>query len=702
MTTRTRLALLWHMHQPMYVAPETGEAILPWVRLHATHAYRDMGRVLERFPGVRATVNFVPSLVEQLERAGEGTLRERFLEATRARPEAMSPEQRRFVLRHFFMVERERVLRASPRYAELLARRGVDDDAVDPARFEAQDVRDVQVLFNLAWMGFSARTEEPEIARLVAKDRGYTEGDKQAVLDVQQRLLRGVLPMWRRLAERGQVELSTTPYFHPILPLVCDTDSARRAMPGATLPPRFQRPEDAREQVRRALEKHAAVFGRRPAGMWPAEGSVSPEAAEVLAEEGVRWVATDEGILARSHPAPASRAHLYQAHGVRAGGAELAIAFRDRALSDRIGFSYASMPAAAAVGDFLERVRRAGAEARAAGIAEPLVAVVLDGENAWEHYEGHGAPFLEELHAALASTPDVVTVTMSEALAGPRRLIERLHSGSWIESNFRIWIGHEEDNLGWALLGQVRALHEAHERRGDVPHDRLEAARRLLLAAEGSDWFWWYGDDFETANAAEFDQLFRDHLIHACRLLGEAVPPALHVPVSRRARKEGHVGTGTGDARPRGALLGCAGRAPAFAHWVNAGTLRPVTGHGSMYRGAGRLERVEYGVDGTHLRLRLVGVGTAPGGAVEVATEGGAAVVLAVGCEVVDPGEGWARAAGQAVEAGVPLARLAPADAARVALRVTWRHPSDGAEQLPEQGFVVVETGPGPAESWLV
>lgn len=599
-----RLALLWHMHQPSYTDPTTGEALLPWVRLHATRAYYDMGRALEAHPGVRVTTNFVPSLLDQLERAAQDTARERYRELTRAAPEDLGEHERLFLLRQFFMVNRERWVNPVPRYRELLQRRGPDPARLDPSAFSAADLRDLQVHFNLAWMGFAARRELPAVAALLEKGEGYTEEDKGVLLEMQQEVLGRVVPLWRRLAERGQVELSSTPYFHPILPLLCDSDAARRALPDARLPSRFAFPQDARVQVRRALERHQQLFGEPPTGMWPAEGALSPEALEVLAAEGVRWLATDEGNLFRSRPAPRERGALYQPWECEAGGRPVRLAFRDRSLSDGIGFSYAQLAPAEAVRDFLLRVRQAGAEAVKAGVADPFVAVILDGENAWEHYEGGGEAFLDAFYSGIAAEPGLRTVPMAEVLEGPAAKIDELHSGSWIESSYRIWISHPEDNLAWDLLGRVRRQLAEHEARGELPPERLSEAFELLLSAEGSDWFWWYGDDFETENAAEFDALFRERLIRAATLLGETPPRRLLEPIGAKARSQSR--GALAHALPT-ALLSprIDGRAESWPEWLGAGTLLASGGRGSMFRGDAPVAAVRFGFDLEHLYLRL-------------------------------------------------------------------------------------------------
>ncbi|HEY0839167.1 MAG TPA: glycoside hydrolase, partial [Vulgatibacter sp.] len=314
---RVELAFLWHMHQPPYRDPESGAYALPWVRLHATRGYLDMARIHERFPGVRGTVNFTPILLAQLQDYASGSGRDRYLELT-ARPATdLTGAERKLVLRNFFMVSWEQGVRPLPRYRELLHLRGGDLTGVDmeavSARFGAAEIRDLQVLFNLAWMGFAAREREETVRELLHKGRDFTEDDKRELLAAQQRLVAAVIPAWQEVASRGAVELSATPFFHPILPLVCDTEVAHVAMPHLELPPRLRARDDAEEQVARARREMERIFGAPPAGMWPAEGSVSPEALEVFGASGARWLASDEEVLFRSLPAGADRvASLYR------------------------------------------------------------------------------------------------------------------------------------------------------------------------------------------------------------------------------------------------------------------------------------------------------------------------------------------------------------------------------------------------------
>jgi len=707
---RVRLAFLWHMHQPPYREADTGAFLLPWVRLHATRSYSDMAAMLERHPGVRCTVNFTPILLEQLEDYVAGRAQDRFLELTARAPAELSLDERGALLRSFFMVDWDMHVRPVRRYHELLQKRGRDLRGVDLRRlartFGDQELTDLQVHFNLAWMGFDA-SEDPAVRALREKERDFDRRDVDALLDAQRRLLAQVVPRWRALAERGQVELSATPYYHPILPLVCDTDAARRALPQVNLPPRFAHPEDARWHVREAIASHARRFGRPPAGMWPAEGSISPEAAEVLASEGVTWAASDEGVLLRSLGAHAPRlASIYRPWRVAAGaGRELPMLFRDRALSDVIGFTYQRVPAAEAVQDFVRSVEGIGEAWRAERLhGGPTVGVILDGENAWEHYPESGRDFLDRLYGALERSARIETVTLSEATRdAPGPVIPHVHSGSWIEASYRIWIGHSEDRLAWTALGRAREAVARAERAGTAPAEDLERARRHLYAAEASDWFWWYGEDFTTELAAEFDGLFRGHVIRAALLAGGAPPSEALEPI-KRAGPGAAAADGAKPLREPTLLVTprIDGRETTFFEWQGAGVYRPGQHRGSMFGGAQGFHVLHYGFDLDALYLRLDPAESAVRAA-EVATHVRVGLLVherlltlefpIAQDGVVRPGARDGAPVGRAaflevLEVEVPFAAFGLAPGTPVALAVEPLRGGVAVERLPRYGYV--------------
>jgi alpha-amylase/alpha-mannosidase (GH57 family) len=706
---KVRLAFLWHMHQPPYREATSGEYLMPWVRLHATRSYRDMAWVLERHPAARCTVNFTPVLLEQLEAYSQGTARDRFVDLTARAPADLSLEERAHVLRSFFMVDWDTHVRPVPRYAELLTRRGRELRGLDVERLAASftdaEIGDLQVHFNLAWMGFSAFADDEGLRALRQKGRDYGREDVAYLLAAQRRLIEDVVPWWRALSARGQVELSSTPYYHPILPLVCDTDSARRALPNVQLPPRFAWPDDARWHVREAIAAHTRFFGAAPAGMWPAEGSVSPEAVEVLAGEGLSWAASDEGVLLGSLPGSAPRlSSLYRPWRVAAGQRELPMLFRDRSLSDLVGFTYAKVPAREAVSDLVEHVASVGQAWAGAGLGgQPTVGIFLDGENAWEHYPSSGHDFLEGLWGRLEQDARVETVTMSQAVEHAEGRLERIHSGSWIESSFRIWMGHSEDRIAWGALGRTRVAVADAEREGKVPAERITEAKRHLYAAEASDWYWWYGEDFTNELAAEFDGLFRGHVVRAA-LLVDAPPPSEALEPIKRAGTASPTGVEAKPQREPTLLLSPTvdGRETDYFEWQGAGLYRPGQHRGSMYGGAQAFHTLRYGFDVEHLHLRL-DPAESPARSAEVATHV-RLVVLARSIQgwvdfEVRPGGGRHPGRRRGADAGVcafeevleislPFAELSLAPGTKIALAVHTFRGEVEVERLPRFGYV--------------
>jgi alpha-amylase/alpha-mannosidase (GH57 family) len=708
-----RLALLWHMHQPLYREPETGEYLMPWVRLHATRAYYDMAWILDRHPGIRCTVNFTPVLLEQLEDYVNGVARDRFLDLTARPSRDLSEEERQAVLRQFFMVDWETNIRPLPRYWELLHRRGRDLRTVDLPRvakaFTEQELTDLQVLFNLSWVGFGGLADDEGLRALREKGQNFEQADVEYLLGAQRRILAQVVPRWRALAERGQVELSSTPYHHPILPLVCDSDTARRALPGLQLPPRFVRPEDARWHVREAMQSHARRFGAPPPGMWPAEGSVSPEALEVLASEGVGWACSDEGVLLHSLPPDATRLRsLYRPWRFSAGaGGEIGMLFRDRPLSDLIGFTYARAVPREAVADFLDRLQSVGEAWERDGQEGPAtVGVFLDGENAWEHYQGSGHEFLDTFYGALASSGLVTTTTVGEAVRGAvGPPVPRIHSGSWIEASYRIWIGHHEDRRAWTALGKARDAVAAAEQSGTADPERLARAKRHLYAAEGSDWYWWYGDDFASEQLAEFDALFRGHVVQAALLAGAAPPAEALEPI-----KKVDTAPLSAEAKPLREptmLLTPVldGRETDFFEWQGSGLYRPGQARGSMYGGAQAFQVLRFAFDLTALHLRL-DPAESPGRAADVGNHVRVEILardrqVEVDFEITPDGRLRAgrapggKEAGQAafqevLELSIPFAAVGLGPGDKLALAVHVLRAMVEVERLPRYGFVTL------------
>ena len=604
----TRVAILWHMHQPYYEDLATREHILPWVRLHALKDYYGMVALLREFPGVRMTFNLVPSLLVQLEAFAEGRARDRFLEVSLKPAAELDEGEIDFVLAHFFHAQRQHMIDAYPRYAELLTLRAA------AARFSVGDLRDLQVWHKLAWIDPLYLEGDPRVRGLVARGRGFSEDDKAVLRDVELELLNKVIPEYREAAARGQIELSASPFYHPILPLLCDTDVYLRTHPEARRPRQpFRRPEDAADQLERAAACHARLFGERPVGLWPSEGSVSDAMVPLVDAAGFRWMATDELILARTLGITFTRdsrgqveqpEHLYTPYIVRAGDATVACTFRDHVLSDLIGFTYSGWAAEAAADDFVARLVEAGRRyAERTGGGEALIPIILDGENAWEHFPGGGRPFLRALYGRLAGHPELQTVTMAEACVGAARALPGLFPGSWIDANFFIWIGHDDDRKGWSQLADARAALDVAVASQAVDPASLAEAREEILIAEGSDWFWWYGDDHSSAHDLEFDNLFRVHLRNAYRRLQVPVPDELFVSnISTAAATAAQ----TDPAARLAPTLD--GEETSYFEWLGAGVLEARQVAGAMHQAERRpaaVSLIHFGFDAERLYVRI-------------------------------------------------------------------------------------------------
>jgi len=537
------IAFVWHMHQPFYKNLISGETTMPWVRLHAVKDYLDMVKILQDFPELHQTFNLVPSLIEQIEDIIDpDSKKDRPYELTLKKPKDLTEAEKLFILRNFFMANWDMMIKPFPRYFDLLVKRGrhfsPEEAPSVVKRFTAHDFSDLQLLFNLAWIDPVFRNKDDQLKELVKKGKYFSEEDKRLVLEKQIEIIREIVPTYKSMQESGKIEISVSPFCHPILPLLCDSDIAKISYPEIKLPKtNFRHPEDAKVQIDMAVNFYTERFGRPPKGMWPSEGSVSEETADLIAGAGIGWIATDEEILFKSFEKEKTREALYRPYILEGKQGELSLIFRDRALSDSIGFVYQSWDAENAAADLINRLH-AIREKLPKAKNPYLVSIILDGENAWEFYPDDGRDFLTYLYKSITNDPALRPVTVSEYLNEfpPEVRLERLYPGSWINANFCIWIGHEEKNKAWEYLSEARSLLKDYEKQHPEP-EVLQKAWKEIYIAEGSDWNWWYGDDNSSANDEEFDRLFREHLANIYTLIGKKLPEYLSVPIKAKKAK---------------------------------------------------------------------------------------------------------------------------------------------------------------------
>ncbi len=535
-----KLALLWHMHQPWYIEPVSGRFELPWVRIHAIKDYYGMAKLLEEFPGNKATINLVPSLLRQIELYLEGK-KDIFQEIFEKDPGKMTKDETNFLVNNFFSVNYDNHISPFKEYASL--HRKMSDAGGKKYEGDWRDIfsdgelLDLQVWFSLTNIDHYYRENDDRIKKFIKKGYGFTNKDKSEVAYIEFEIMKKIIPLHKKMWESGNIEISTTPYYHPILPLLIDPQLGRVSDPG--LPEYsldFNWKEDAELQVSKGLDYMEKLFNRRPEGIWPSEGSLSEDVLAILEKEGLKWTATDERIIELSLMGSEKDSSLISMGKFKPWtfrNSDLKIFFRDNYLSDLVGFHYKNWDQKDAANDLYKKI-----EAFDPGAGPEIVLpVILDGENAWEFYKGSGREFLRQFYSLVESSDTVDMVTFSEACIMSAEDLKTFSPGSWINGNFNIWVGHEDDRKGWKLIQLVKGLTEKKKR--DNPGKHFPDIEENILIAEGSDWFWWYGTENHTDDLETFDRLFRSNLINVCNKYDIPVPEELNNPVFRTLEKKG-------------------------------------------------------------------------------------------------------------------------------------------------------------------
>lgn len=597
---KLHLALLWHMHQPYY--KDDGVYKMPWVFLHAIKDYYDMPRYCELY-NAKATFNMVPSLMLQLEDYADHNVADELLQAMRKNPEDLALEEIEELVPKLFMAQAEYMIGPYANYRRLYNRYIKNKD---PLQFAVSEIRDLCVHFLLSWTGMQTRREIPFAARLLQKGGDFSEVEKQQLLDELQDWVGRIVGYYRKLQDAGQIEVSVTPFYHPILPLLINLGSAKEALPEISMPKTPDNftdfAQDAEWHVAAAVRFYEERFGRKPAGMWPAEGSVSTKAFQLMAKYNIRWAASDEdvlsGSLVKDLKTSENRGLLYRKYFMETSHEELCLFFRDKKLSDLLGFTYANMSVQAAAGDFISRLRHIYDKAE----HDVIVPVILDGENAWEYYPDGAFPFFAEFYKQLAKQDWIAMHTMSEVAQDemlPAGRLNEVRAGSWIYGSFCTWIGHAEKNRGWELLTKTAADTGAVWDKLDV--DKRKALQETMHIAQGSDWFWWYGDDHFSVQAPEYDSLFRTRLIDAYNIAGLDAPEEFYTPI-----KTGHR---AGLIRPSTNFISPVldGKITSFFEWMGAGLFDINFDMGAMHQDERVLKLFYWGFGRDYIYLRLDG-----------------------------------------------------------------------------------------------
>lgn len=545
--------ILWHQHQPFYPKDANGVYTRPWARVHATKDYYDMAATVAKYPNVHVTFNLTPVLIRQLDDLASGAKDTYWVLAEKPAAQ-LNEDDKRFILQRFFDANPANIIARYPRYQELLDKRAGSDDASIAAAlqsFSEQDFRDLQVWFNLAWFDPDALAQPP-LKALVDKGSGFAEADKAVVFDQARAIIQQVIPLHKKLQDAGQIEVITSPYAHPILPLLYDTKLAAVGNPSAELPNRFSYPNDVTAQLDKGVQIYEDSFGQAPRGLWPSEGAVAQEIVPLVAKAGYQWMASGEQVLGQSlgiteftrdaNEVVQQADALYRPYYVTGpNGERVVVFFRDGRLSDLIGFEYSKWQGEAAAQDLIKRLEAIRGELTKEGATGPhVVSIILDGENAWENYPNDGKEFLNGFYRLLSESQTLKTVTPSEYLKlfPEQKTLEHLFPGAWFSPNYDTWIGEPEETQAWNMLGTVRAFLAKYDM---PPYSRkadpqaLAKAEDAMYLAEGSDWFWWFGSDQDSGQDWYFEGAFKDLLAQVYQALGQPVPPLISVPIIAKA-----------------------------------------------------------------------------------------------------------------------------------------------------------------------
>lgn len=607
------VAFIWHQHQPLYKSRTGGQYRLPWVRLHGTKDYLDIALLLERYPKLHQTINLVPSLIEQIEDYVAGTAIDPYLAVALTPAERLNNQQKHFIVQHFFDANHHTLIDPHPRYRELYWQRQDKGQAWCLANWGIGEYADLLAWHNLAWFD-PLFWDDPEIAQWLKQGKGFNLSDRQRIHSKQKEIMARILPQHKQMQDAGQLEVTTTPYTHPILPLLADTDVGRVAVPQMNLPQqRFQWAEDIPCHLRKSWEMYQDRFKQPPRGLWPSEQAVSPEILPHIASQGFKWICSDEAVLGWTLKHFFHRdgggnlfepEFLYRPYKLETPHGDVSIVFRDHRLSDLIGFTYGAMEPQRASADLvghLEAIAHSLKQKQSdhtTALEDPwLVTIALDGENCWEHYALDGKPFLEALYESLSHHDEIKLVTVSEYLekfpAEKTIPLEELHTGSWVDGSLTTWIGDPAKNRAWDLLAAARQMLANHP---EATEESNPEAWEALYAAEGSDWFWWFGEGHSSNQDAIFDQLFREHLCAIYQALNEPIPSELRDPVELHETQ--------GDRTPRSFIHPNIDGVGDEQDWDKAGRIEVGGSRGTMHRSSA-IQRLWYGLDHLNFYLRL-------------------------------------------------------------------------------------------------
>lgn len=598
------LAIYWHMHQPVYELE--GTYLMPWVRLHAVKDYLDMVLLLEKFPKLKLNFNIVPALLDSIIDYGEKGANDIHSELTAMDTDNLSDEEKSFILNNFFNTKFETMVFRNETYRNLYQKRfsreniGIND-------FNSQEYADLMAVFNLVWIDPVHFKRYPRLQELWDKKFCYTIYDRLEILDIQRQIIREIIPTMKKYIQSGRIELTTSPYYHAILPILIDAKlSAKTGLTSIGLPDKISMGDDARTQIRAALDRVEDIFGVRPKGMWPPELCIGPKTLTVFAHEGIKWTISDEGILSSSINFDFVRDfkgnlsdpyHLLKVYKYQTKKSDIDIIFRDRSIPNLINFEYAGINADIAVGDLYEKIKTIQNKLLVSPDDTHLLTIASDCENCWENYQNDGGDFLDKIYGMIEQDDTLETVLISDYIEKDKhkKNLKKIYSGSWIDKTFQYWIGEQEKNNAWAALKNTKDDFNAF-RKTNKNHPNILQAKREILIAQGSDWFWWYGEPNNSGQDFLFDYMFRERLKHVYTLLGLQYPDYLDKSIITKVEVP--------FKSPKRAISpSMDGMSQSSDEWYNAGTISMLDG--PVFRENKNVDKIDFGCNKDNIYFRL-------------------------------------------------------------------------------------------------
>lgn len=534
------IAFYWHMHQPVYEL--NGVFLMPWARLHAVKDYLDMVTILDKYPRLKLNINIVPALLDELLQYTEEGFNDIHSSLTASEIDDLEFSEKEYILNNFFNSKYETMIYNYPTYRKLFKKRFADNN-LNVDDFSNQELSDLMALFNLSWVDPTHYEKYPELKKLAKKGHNYTLKDRIKILDLHKTIIKDIIPTYKKYIQEGRIELTTSPYYHPIMPILCDYETATKNLPNRdNLPVNLDLKEDAHYHVKSALDRIEEVFGVRPKGIWTSEYCLTNKVLELFAKEGLKWTISDESILSKSinfefirdfkgnieDPYYLLKTYNYK----KSDNNNIDIIFRDSLIPNLINFEYCNIDAKTSSADFYNKIKSIQNKLLVSPDDKHLLTIALDGENCWENYQNDGNDFLNAIYSKLENDESIETVLISDYISQDKnkKTLNKIHSGSWINKNFNFWIGDPVKNLAWQYLNNVR--NDLNKIIIDKPkHHNIKNALRELYIAEGSDWFWWYGEPNNSGQDNVFDFLFREHLKNTYKFLNEESPEYLDISI---------------------------------------------------------------------------------------------------------------------------------------------------------------------------